>query len=447
MRQAHVLLQSEQKVISWANYLIAIVLVLVPFHTFLSLWLSTFIGHFTLIRLWKEVIVVVICILVGRILYLDKRLRAYTLKTPLFRLMAVYAFFCIVVTIVSYILHGVSLYAASYGLLLDLRFLVWFALVYIVSMKSQWLHKNSLLLVAVPLLIVVVFGLLQFFVLPRNFLQHFGYNNGHTQFISVVPLNQDSQTVRIQSFLRGANPLGAYLAACSIFVAGYLLKKKKNYYLMVLLGMSLLALFLTFSRSSWLGFFLAIGFIGRRVLSKKWLVVLAGVAVMCIAALILASVATRNAGVQNALLHVNDQTTASTTSNEGHASAAQDSLKAFLQQPFGRGAGAAGQASWYNVEHQIINTESYLLQVALETGFTGIILFALLLIWLYRSLTPRSPHDSITLAAKASFVGFVIINLFSYGWTDDTLSYIWWGLIAIAITQYSKLSYLNAKKI
>ena len=271
MRQAHVLLQSEQKVISWANYLIAIVLVLVPFHTFLSLWLSTFIGHFTLIRLWKEVIVVVICILVGRILYLDKRLRAYTLKTPLFRLMAVYAFFCIVVTIVSYILHGVSLYAASYGLLLDLRFLVWFALVYIVSMKSQWLHKNSLLLVAVPLLIVVVFGLLQFFVLPRNFLQHFGYNNGHTQFISVVPLNQDSQTVRIQSFLRGANPLGAYLAACSIFVAGYLLKKKKNYYLMVLLGMSLLALFLTFSRSSWLGFFLAIGFIGRRVLSKKWL--------------------------------------------------------------------------------------------------------------------------------------------------------------------------------
>lgn len=38
----------------------AIILILVPFHAFLTVWFSSFVGHYTLLRLWKEFLLVIV---------------------------------------------------------------------------------------------------------------------------------------------------------------------------------------------------------------------------------------------------------------------------------------------------------------------------------------------------------------------------------------------------
>jgi len=57
-------------------------------------------------------------------------------------------------------------------------------------------------------LIVAVFAILQVFVLPKDFLIYLGYGENTIQPYLTVDQNQDF--IRINSTLRGPNPLGAY---------------------------------------------------------------------------------------------------------------------------------------------------------------------------------------------------------------------------------------------
>jgi hypothetical protein len=43
-----------------ANYLVALVVVLVPFHAFLTVWGSALFGHYTALRLWDDGLLLVI---------------------------------------------------------------------------------------------------------------------------------------------------------------------------------------------------------------------------------------------------------------------------------------------------------------------------------------------------------------------------------------------------
>jgi hypothetical protein len=42
--------------------------------------------------------------------------------------------------------------------------------------------------------------------------------------------------------------------------------------------------------------------------------------------------------------------------------------------------------------------------------------------------------DYLALGLLAALLGITFVNLLSQAWTDNTLSYLWWGLAGIALS-------------
>jgi 2-polyprenyl-3-methyl-5-hydroxy-6-metoxy-1,4-benzoquinol methylase len=424
----------------FANILVIVLLALVPFYAFVSVWSSTLFGHFILIRLWDEVVLTLLVILTLGWLTRDKPLRQTLLGSRTAKLAIAYILLTIVLGLVSLLDHHVSYTALAYGSLIDLRFLIWFICVFAVALKSDWLYTHWRKLVLWPLSLVVFFGLLQFFVLPKDFLTHFGYGRSASDAqkanIAYTSINQDSPTMRIQSFLRGPNPLGAYLAIMLGALSSLLTFTKRQWYIWLLAAGTLLALFLSFSRSAWIGAFIILGAaFGLRLKSRRQQKV--GIIIAFILAIFLVStllVTRHSTSIQNALLHTSSHTTASQTSNQGHLSSFHQSLTAIAHQPLGEGPGTSGQASWYNTGHHVRNTESYILQIGEEVGWVGLFLFTLLFLSIGRELWQRR-NNYLARGLWVSLLGLLPIMFLSYAWADDTLAYVWWSLAAIALAQ------------
>lgn len=418
-----------------ADLLIGTVILVVPFHAFLTVWASSLVGHFTLLRLWNEILLSALLVAILSILLNDTNLRNQVFSNKLIRLVAVYGALTIVFGLIALAHHQVGLKALGYGLIIDLRYLVWFVCVWIVSQRTTWLRNNWQKLVLLPLVFVIIFGLLQFFILPNNFLSHFGY--GKNTFVPYITINQDTNTIRIQSFLRGANPLGAYLAAMTAVIFGLVdfIRSKKSAYLWIVFLGTLATLFLSFSRSGIIGAFVAVVVgVGIKLRTKKQKKVGIVCILLALAAMSVGYISLQhNPSVQNAVLHVSSYSTAKQTSNEGHLASLLQSLRAISRQPLGQGVGTAGQASWYNTGHPVRNTESYFLQIGEETGWLGLTVFLAILAVTGRELWIRRDNP-LALGLLAGLVGLIFVAQFSYAWSDDTLAFVWWGLVGIALS-------------
>jgi hypothetical protein len=418
---------------TFANWLIAVVLVGVPFHAFLTVWGSTLLGHYTLLRLWEEILLAILCIVLAGWLVRDRSLRQRLAAQPLVRLILAYILLVLALALVALLKHEVTPKALGYGLIVDLRLLVWLVAVWLVASRSDWLQRHWRRLVFWPLAIVTVFALVQFVLLPNDFLTHFGYDKN----VTVAPyttINQNTQTIRAQSFLRGPNPLGAYLALGLGLLAATLAWAKKSWWLGLLGLLAGLALFLSFSRSAWIGAFVAVALAGwwRLHSQRARAVLLTAVLAVCLVIGGSFVLFRHSRGVQDALLHVHAGSTAEQTSNEGHVSAARAGLDDMVREPFGRGPGTAGPASWYNGSHGVRNSESYFLQIGQELGWAGLLLFIVINVTLAVELWKRRA-SRLALGLLAALIGLSIVNQFAYGWADETLVYLFWGLSGVAL--------------
>ncbi len=415
----------------WGAWTVAIIMAVVPFHAFLTVWGATFVGHFTLLRLWSEALLLVLVVLSGLIVWRSRELRRELVASPLIRCIGLYGLITLVLGAVALVKREVVPMALAYALVINLRFLVFLVCVWVVCWRTDWLRRYWRRVVFVPLAAVVVFGLLQFFVLPSDFLKHFGYNDA-TSYVAMVTLNQDSATMRIQSFLRGSNPLGAYLVAIGILLLLYVRPAFTAWRYWVLGILTAAALFLTFSRSAWLAAVVAAVALGWLVFAKYRMRYVGAVVAGAVIAAIGLSALYHIHGIQNALQHHTDQSTAQITSNEGHQAALRASIRDFSAQPLGGGPGTAGQASFYNTGHEYRNTESNWLQLALEVGWPGLVVFAAVLLLLGRELWLRR-SERLAVGLLAGLVGLQFVNLLAYGWSDDTLAFAWWGLAGVVL--------------
>src|SRR5947207_2227126 len=57
------------------SWLIAFIFVLLPFHAFLTVWLASFTGHYILLRLWKEFLLLFLALGASYLLVKDAALR------------------------------------------------------------------------------------------------------------------------------------------------------------------------------------------------------------------------------------------------------------------------------------------------------------------------------------------------------------------------------------
>ena len=108
---------SKQNCIYLASFLILLIITLIPFHGFLTVWLSSLVGHYTLLRLWKEFLLVVILLIACFFLFFDKSIRKLLLKDRLVLLIILFLAIQIIWGIISYINKDVSKKALFYGLL------------------------------------------------------------------------------------------------------------------------------------------------------------------------------------------------------------------------------------------------------------------------------------------------------------------------------------------
>ncbi|HVS78679.1 MAG TPA: O-antigen ligase family protein [Candidatus Saccharimonadales bacterium] len=421
------------KLTAWLSWITAAILVLLPFHAFLTVWLSSLTGHYTLLRLWKEFLLVALVLGSFYILAINAILRKKLLAARLVRLIAVYFLVLLICAFGAFIAHTVTAKAMWYGLLVDSRFLIFFLAVLVITSTSGWLTRYWQKILLAPAVIVAAFAILQFLVLPNDFLKHFGY--GPNTISPFETINHNIHHIRVASTLRGANPLGAYLIVPICALAVMFFKEKRERLDKTIFGLGLvLALIFSFSRSAWIGAALGIltivGLSLRTGRAKKLAVqIMAGILVV---AVVLGVLLRNNLSFEDFIFHTDRASTIAVSSNEGHSAAFRAAAKDIANQPLGGGVGTAGPESVYNSQPARI-AENYFLQIGQEAGIIGLLLFIAICAETGRLLYVRRA-DPLALALLASLVGLSFINLLSHAWTDDTLAYIWWGLAAICLS-------------
>jgi hypothetical protein len=429
--------------------LTALILALMPFHAFLTVWVSSFTGHYLLVRLWKEAILTLLIVGILIILAADKELRRKFFSSYLILLIIAYVVFLAIWGAAALAGHRVTGRAMWYGLLVDSRFLIFFLVALVVSVKTGSLYTNWKRLLFVPAVLVALFAIIQYLFLPYDFLKHFGY--GESTIFPYETINHNLNHLRVASTLRGANPLGAYMLMPLLAVFSLLLKNRNFRYQKIALSIVfLLAIVFSFSRSAWIGCLIAVVFIfsaGRRKIHLKKSTVLI-LAALIIALGALMAVMRDNANFENIFFHTDNGSTVQ-NSNEGHRMAFDNAFNDLIHEPFGRGVGTAGPQSAYNIGHFMRIAENFFLQIGQEAGWLAMAAFIAICVivgrhlWFYRD-------DSFALWLLASLIGISFINLLSHAWSDDTLAYVWWGLAGIylgpaILTVKAKQS--NAKKI
>ena len=412
-----------------AGIVIAIIIILLPFHEFLSNWTASNYNHYDLIRLWKEVLLVIISPAVIYIAYKTKPIKDWLSRDILIKLIALFILLNLLSGFWALKTNRVSKTALAEGLVIDLRFLIFFVFCAIVSYKATFLKRYWQKLLLLPAVGVIVFGLTQLF-LPINFLRHFGYGPNTSPAYETV--DQNSKFHRIQSTLRGANPLGAYLILTTT-AAAVKLKNHKIFKLLFILA-SLITLFFTYSRSAYIG--LAISLVVlyyiiklHKHLQKKFVLICAcAVIVLALGVTLLR----HNSTAEDFFFHTSNTSKSSQSSNSVRFSDLSSGIKDVVKQPLGGGTGTAGPASAHN-NHPARLAENYYIQIAQESGILGFVIFISINFIVGLRLW-KNQDDPMAAVLFASLIGISFVNMLSHAWSDDTLSLLWWGMAGIMLS-------------
>ncbi len=323
------------------------------------------------------------------------------------------------------------------GLMIDLRFIVMFMLMYVLVLIKPGALRYVIRTVAAGAAIVVGFGLLQITVLPDNVLSRLGYSDETITPYTTIDRNPDF--VRINSTLRGPNPLGALMVVYIALIAAYLLRRhglvadirRRVIADGAMIG-AVAVLFASFSRSAYAAAIAAIITVGLTVkrLEKRMLTIGAVVvAVLGMGAFYVSS----SDWFSNVVLHEDPESTVVTKSNAGHVDSLVDGAKRMVSQPFGAGIGTTGSASMYdgNPANDVV-IENYYFFVAHEVGWLGLALFIAILVYVLWQLWQHR-QGWVALGLFASGVGLSIVGLLLPVWADETVAIIWWGLAGAVV--------------
>lgn len=410
--------------------ILLVILAGIVVHAPLSVWIhSTFPALELVGKSWKEVLMGVAAVLALVIMW--RRKQFMLLRDPILWLMGGYATLHVLLVPLFYD----NATATLAGLLIDLRYLLYFVLVYLAIRLYPGFKRTFLGIFLVGALVVGSFALLQVFVLPPDFLTVIGYSD--LTIASYLTVDENPEYIRISSTLRGPNPLGAYAVIVLTLAAAWWLRAKHAALrrpfaitMFVVLG-SGVALWASYSRSALIAAGVAIGLallltVGRKL--KKWMWV--GVLVIALAVAGGLYAARDTSFVANVILHENEGTGANVSSNEGHLNSLSEGTERMVRQPLGAGIGSTGSASLYGSDPIII--ENQYLFTAHETGWLGLALFLIIFLKILKRLW-RQRSDWLALGVFASGIGLALIGLLLPVWVDDTVSIIWWGLAALVL--------------
>lgn len=384
-----------------------------------------------LIKSWKEILLGIAALLLVILLTRYKRWDIF--KDPVFLFIGIFA--ALNIALIPLLFTGVGSTLA--GILINLRYLLFFGLVYAAVLLYPQYTRLFIKVFIAGALVVLVFAILQVTVLPNDILKYIGYNK--STIMPYLTVDQNIHFIRINSTLRGPNPLGAYALIAVTLLLTYWLKRPRvtdmrRALVMALLGVGgVVALWASYSRSAVLGLIVSVAVVlfvifGKNISKKVWIIL--GIVALILGGSLVAFKDTNF--VSNVILHANPSEGNNVNSDQGHAESLVDATRHFIQQPLGGGVGSTGSASLLTKSPMII--ENQYLFVAHETGWLGIVLFVIIT-YIVLAYLWKGRQDWFVLGVFASGLALAIIGLIQPVWVDETVALIWWGLAAIALVR------------
>lgn len=415
------------------------VLAYAPLHILLSTWLGTTFGVLPVAKAAEDVVMTI-----GAGLTLVVYLQRYGMaslrpRRLLVGLIAAY----VLLTLLLALIRPTDHQAELIGLVLNLRFLVFFMYGVLLAqlVDRRELRRKSLIMVCASAFIVLVFGVVQYVALPNNALAHVGYERKN----GVLPaffIDDKPDLERIMSTQRDPNSLGSYVLIV-LAIAGALWARGKQFRNLSrgFLLLSGLCLWFTFSRSAWIGAIIVLLMLivlrptARRWVTthrKKFLIVGLVAGITIVGGLVAAR---HTYVVQNVLFHA-DKSTVLEDPNQLRLRFFRESVSKTIHQPLGSGPGTAGLASIHNTVQGGQLNEDYYLQIAVETGVLGIVLFVAILVCVARYVWVEVRRgDWLALAVLAGLAGLMFTNLLVHIWSSEAVAYTWWGLAAVVVSR------------
>ena len=408
-----------------------------PFHTFISVWLSTYTGGLEFWKIWKDVLTALVTILcIATVFLMGKASKLYKnliILIGLYALLHVILFF----TTSQPVLTGAL--AFIYNLRIFCYLIIGYSLAILAifhlptSNFQNLLNKYFKILVLLSTVVCFI-AVLQYF-LPKDILTHFGYAVDR----GVKPnffIDDKPDLFRVFSTLRDPNSLGAFLILPITFLTQKLIKNWKTDRRMFLAGLLILhvwVLLLTFSRSTLLATVLSVGVLmaltNVKTIKKYKNQTFLAVTILCVAMLGFVYVLRDQYLVQNVVFHA-DESTILQSPNELRASLAQKAINGIVDEPLGHGPGTAGLVST-RLPNGLL-TENYFLQILYEVGIFGFAIFIAILFLVVQKLWSLRQNDTAKVLL-ASFAGLVFANLLFHTWSNEAVSISWFLLAGLAL--------------
>ena len=415
----------------WITWGLVIIIALMPFHAFLSVYLGSLVGHQAIIQSWKDVLVALMSLAGAYLVVTSPDLRQ-RLWRPVN--IAIFAFIALGLA-VSLAHYGNSLRGLGFGIKTDCEFLVLFVLAQLAD--HHQLENRILRLVIITSAVVGLFGVVQALFLPRDFLAQFGYGASTIRPYELIdPAIPNS--VRIISTLSGPNQLGEFLILPICLLTAMIIKKRKRLIPAIILAVCLFTLFSTYSRSAWAGAATALGVTTLLSLPKKvalWLSALGLVALVAVG-LVGSSAIAHHSNLQYYLLHGRINVNHVEGSDQGRIASLKNGLSQAISHPLGKGLGTAGPASYHST--QAIITENYYLQLGIEVGIVGLVLFLVIIGLAGIELAAARQTSQLSVALLGALAGLTVINLFLHGWADSSTALSFWAIAGVAISQTAR---------
>ena len=398
---------------------VAIILVATAVIAPFSQFIETQVGGKEALRASKDILVYVALLF---LFFYAKRKKSHDLKallgSKLNQLVVAYG----ALNTVYIFVGSASVQSRMAGLLFNTRFLVWFALLQLIYVLfGENIHRNYRRIFEWIGMGLVIFALIQIFILPADFFSFLGYE--YSSGLSYQTVDNDPNLPRFSATTRGPNELGAFLVIYSSWLCFKLIKNKtKEFKRLGIILASIIALYFTYSRSAALGLVVSVALMSLNVFSKKQILF------VCVAAALLAAgtllTINQSQTLQRIVFH-DENNSEQVDSNERRLIEFSEAIEEISDQPLGYGLGSSGPASFYGEEPSV--PDNYYLQIAIEIGVLGLTLFISIVVLLLLNLRQ---HDSVLFA---SGVALSVIAFFNHLWADDLIAYTWWGLVAFSI--------------
>jgi hypothetical protein len=404
-----------------------------PFHIFLSQWLSLATGGLEAWKIGKDFLTIALLGLVTCLVLGNKKLR----NNRIFLTFFIAAFAYSLLHLLMYVLNkstdlDVALLASTYNSRITWYLLISAGASLLVDTK---INENRIIkVVLIVSTIVCLLGLLQWF-LPKDLMTHFGYSV-ERGVKPVFFINEDPAFPRVISTIRDPNSLGTFLIIPILLLTQLITKTKTDKRLLWgLLGLHLLILYLSFSRAALGGFIIAAGVLAviqnrqkvSWLIGRYWPVLVVMVFVACASLFVIKD--TRQ--FRSLVLRIDDKNAPSDVdSDELHLYSVQKGLKGVADQPFGHGPGTAGIVSIQNESGSFL-TENYYIQIAHEIGLIGLALF--LGIWAYAVRLLIKKKTVLAQVLVATAVAYAVMALVMHLWTNEAVAAQWWLLAGFAV--------------